>query len=51
MQTIHPAQNGKITWQGFRNSPAYANQRDKTLNGMKNLVIGLFRYVLRLDVF
>ena len=46
MQTIHPAQNGKITWQGFRNSPAYANQRDKTLNGMKNLVIGLFRLIV-----
>ena len=46
MQTTKAAPEGKLTWQGFRHSPAYANQRDKTLNGMKNLVLGLFRLIV-----
>ena len=46
MQTTKAAPEGKLTWQGFRHSPAYANQRDKALNGMKNLVLGLFRLIV-----
>ena len=34
MQTIHPAQNGKITWQGFRNSPAYYAQSALYIAGL-----------------
>lgn len=40
------AANEKLTWQDFRNSPAYANRRDRTLTGMKNLALGLFRLVV-----
>jgi multiple sugar transport system permease protein len=40
------AASEKLTWRDFRNSPAYANRRDRTLTGMKNLALGLFRLVV-----
>ena len=43
--TANTASN-KLTWREFRSSPAYANRRDKTLTGLKNFAIGLFRLIV-----
>ncbi len=43
--TANTASN-KLTWREFRNSPAYANRRDKTLTGLKNFALGLFRLIV-----
>ena len=38
--------NQKLTWREFRNSSAYTNRRDRTLTGMKNFALGLFRLIV-----
>ena len=40
------AKNGKMTWQEFRQSPLYASKRDKTLNGAKETLLGIFRFII-----
>lgn len=46
MQAEKKARKEKLSWKEFRQSPSYSSKRDKLLNGGKELVLDIFRFVI-----
>lgn len=39
-------QKNATSWQAFRSSARYMDQKSRTVNGVKNLLLGIFRFVI-----
>ena len=39
-------EKNKLSWQEFKASPQYFDKRSKALNGTKEFLLGLFRFVI-----
>ena len=46
MQTEKKAPKERLDMKVFRQSPSYLNKRDKLLGGGKNLLLGVFRFIV-----
>ena len=46
MQNTKNAKKEKLTWQEFRNSSSYFDKKSKALNGTKNALLAIFRFIV-----